>query len=159
MNYFKIIAFYSLFVGSVFIYPQIKSVNKIVFLEFVMTKSSINLFSFNVVDGTLTNIEPSAGEMTYELVDSTGNVLRSGFISNPLCKIYEYEDPQNNGVLKSITVNLEKSRFILRLPYSSEFSSINFYKFVSEQSTAILRKGNAPLQKELIATVNLNNTK
>ena len=66
--------------------------------------------------------------MYFEAADKDGKVVYQGSFDDPLVKRLEYEDPDNPGKLKSITVFLDKAELTVRVPGDMNIENVSFYR-------------------------------
>lgn len=137
------------------IYGQSGGSDKIVFMKFKMTSNGITFSGYQLAEGKYTAVSFSTGEINYEIINNYGSIINIGHINNPLLVRYEYEDPNNNGQLKSITIKKDYAVFFIRVPYNINISKINFYNYEQEKNTIQLNKENSVYLKKLISSVEL----
>lgn len=115
------------------LHSQQKEGSKIVFLHLQMKDHAITLLRSSVHPGVLKrqrSAEKSAG-ISYDVANSSGESLWTGFLDDPLIQRYEYEDPSNPGRLKVKYVKQTDVEFTLRIPLKEGIRYISFYRLES----------------------------
>jgi hypothetical protein len=118
------------------------SAAQIVFLHFKMKNDSITLVKENVRPGVVKQRRGSEarGEISYAMLSSSGKLLWSGTMEDPLLQRFEYEDSSNPGRLKIKFVKLKEAEFTLRMPFKPEAERIEFYRQNSPEAAQSRQK-------------------
>ena len=92
--------------------------DEIIFLHMQVDSSGVTLLDSRTVAGNLKipRAQRVYRAVYFEAADKDGKVVYQGSFDDPLVKRLEYEDPDNPGKLKSITVFLDKAELTVRVP-------------------------------------------
>jgi hypothetical protein len=106
---------------------------QIVFLHCKMKNDTLTFVKSNIRPGVVKQRRggETRGEIAYEVLSSSGELLWHGEIEDPLLQRFEYADPANPGRIKIKYVKLNEGDFTLRLPFKPEAHRIKFYRLES----------------------------
>ena len=71
-----------------------------------------------------------------ELLDTTGQIIKSAVVANPLKQIYE--TPADESGLRTVEVQKEKGSFFLRTSYDPKVASLRIFMIESDLSNRVL---------------------
>lgn len=109
----------------------------IAFLTLQVTTDTVTLISWQSVPGKLKRLrhQRETSGLLYEATAAGGEVLWQGSLPNPLIQRFEYEDPDNPGVLKSKLITRDSATVVIRLPADLAAQRISFWKLRAAAST------------------------
>jgi hypothetical protein len=139
---------------------QSKAPDKILFLHLRMKDGAITLVKTATTPGLLKSHRGAGkrGPIEFELQNTEGAPLWRETMSDPSIRRYEYEDPDNPGVIKSKVVQLGEVEFVVRVPFSKATRRISFYRTEAASEKARLLPAGALTAlpaKRLIAHIDL----
>jgi hypothetical protein len=110
--------------------PKDSSHDGIAFLTLLVTPDHVQLVDWTIVKGQLRQPRTPAdkGDLKYEAVTTSGAVVWSGSLADPLVRRLEYEDPDNPGQLKARHIRLDSVQFVVRVPVDSAIQEIVFFR-------------------------------
>ena len=117
---------------------------KIVFLHLRLVPSkTVTLIESRTRNGTLKPqpVSNDADALHFELLTADGRSFWHGAIADPSERVVEYEDPPRSGKLKRKRYSLGETEFTLRLPFSADARTVEFYRLdAAGQSTNVVKK-------------------
>lgn len=102
----------------------------IAFLTLRVTIDTVTLTDWQSVPGKLKKLrhQRATSGLLYKATAAGGEVLWQGSVPDPLIQRFEYEDPDNPGVLKAKLVTRDSATVVIRLPANLAVESISFWK-------------------------------
>src|SRR5262245_34470664 len=157
----RLLALIYLCVGVSELCAQPKEADQIIFLHLRMKDGTLTLVRSATVPGVLKSRRSAdkKAPLQLEVETAKGASLWSETMSDPTVRRYEYEDPDNPGLIKSKVVQLNEVEFTVRVPFKKEARRLSFYR-VSQPAAKGNRliapdvKSSKPA-KELIARIDL----
>lgn len=107
-----------------------ESGDSIAFLTLRVTSDTVTLTDWQSVPGKLKRLrrQRETSGLLYEAMAAGGEILWQGSVPNPLIQRFDYEDPDNPGVLKAKLVTRDSATVVIRLPADLAAKSISFWK-------------------------------
>ena len=116
----------------------------ILFLHLRLEHSkTVTLIESGTRKGTLKPQSPSnqPGAIHFELLTADRRSLWRGAIPDPSERVVEYEDPPRSGKLKRKNHSLGETEFTIRIPFSTDARTVEFYRLDSAgQSTNVVKQ-------------------
>lgn len=136
----------ALILGPSTVQSENKTSGGIAFLTVLLTHDSVQLTGWTITKGTLRQprTPTDRGNLEYEALSLSGDVVWKGSLSDPLVRRLEYEDPDNPGQLKAKIIKADTARFVVRIPADAVIDRITFYRVerrseAGEKSAAVRR--------------------
>jgi hypothetical protein len=147
-----VVALMTLSLGRV---PASDGTNQFLFLTLRLKGGTVTLEKASVVSGTLKPQQDStdAEPLFVTLEPAEGEARWSLAIDDPSIQRYEYEDPQQSGVLKSKLVQVDDVEFVVRAPLTPGVRHIAIHR--KEKSVQPAKAGALPAAKTLLARIEL----
>jgi hypothetical protein len=157
----RLLALVCFCVGVSELCAQPKDVDQILFLHLRMKDGTLTLVRSATVAGVLKSRRSADKKAPFQLEVETaeGASLWGEKMTDPSVRRYEYEDPDNPGVIKSKVVQLNEVEFTVRVPFKKEARRLSFYRVSqpAEKGKTLIApdaKSSKPA-KELIARIDL----
>ena len=116
--------------------------HKILFLRLRIQNDSITLVRSNIRIGLLKRTEDFAKNsgIEYQCQSVTGLVLLSSVMNDPSVQRYEFEDPEQPGMLRMKHVRLNDVEFTLRIPFREDIRRVEFFRVETQGTSPLMRK-------------------
>jgi hypothetical protein len=157
----RLLALVCFCVGVSELCAQPKELDQILFLHLRMKGGTLTLVKSATVPGVLKSRRSAdkKAPLQLEVETAEGASLWSDTMNDPSVRRYEYEDPDNPGVIKSKVVRLNEVEFTVRVPLKKEARRLSFYRVSppAEKGKTLIApdaKSSKPA-KELIARIDL----